>query len=164
MKLRCDMDVKIKTENEKFKFRVCGVIVKDNKLLAVNICDNGFFCCPGGHVHLGEDTETAIAREIVEETGVDCKREKLLAVIENFFGGKGKVFHEIGFYYLLSPKDLSFETKDFNILENDEGELKNLEFKWIDIDRLDEIDFRPVVIKEKLMKHNFDFEHIIAKD
>ncbi len=158
------MDVKIKTENEKFKFRVSGVIVKDNKVLGVNICDNGFFCCPGGHVHLGEDTISAIDREIFEETQIECKREKLLAVIENFFGGEGKVFHELGFYYLLSPKDELFEVKDFDILENDEGELKNLEFKWFDIDNLDQVDFRPLAIKEKLMKHDFEFQHIINRD
>ena len=77
------MDVKIKTENEKFKFRVSGVIVKDNKVLGVDICDNGFFCCPGGHVHLGEDTITAIGREMSEETGIDCKRESPLLFLYN---------------------------------------------------------------------------------
>ncbi|MBR1987593.1 MAG: NUDIX domain-containing protein [Clostridia bacterium] len=158
------MDVSIKTENEKFKFRVCGLIVKDNKVLGVNICDNGFFCCPGGHVHLGEDTKTAIAREMKEEVGIDCGEEKLLAVVENFFGGEGKVFHELGFYYLLSVKDELLQTKDFDVLENDEGELKSLKFKWFDIDKLSQIDFKPKAIKEKLMKHDFNFEHIIYKD
>lgn len=158
------MDVKIKSESGNFKHRVCGVIVKDNKVLGVNICDNGFFCCPGGHVHLGEDTITAIGREMLEETGFDCKRERLLAVVENFFGTEKKVFHELGFYYLLSLKDELFEIKDFDVLENDEGELKNLEFKWFDIDKLGEVDFRPVAIKEKLIKHNFEFEHIVNKD
>lgn len=158
------MDVKIKNEKENFKFRVGGVIVKDNKVLGVNICNNGFFCCPGGHVHLGEDTITAIDREMIEETGVVCKREKLLAVIENFFGGENKIVHELGFYYLLSPKDELFEVKDFDVLENDEGELKNLEFKWFDINRLDEVDFRPFAIKEKLIKHDFEFQHIVTRD
>lgn len=158
------MDIKIKTETEKFKVRVCGVVVRDNKVLGVNICDNGFFCCPGGHVHLGEDTYSAISREIVEETGIDCNKEKLLAVVENFFNGGNAKFHEIGFYYLLSPKDFFSKREDFNIIEKDDGEMKNLEFKWFDIDKLDSVDFRPISIKEKLIKSNYNFEHIIIHD
>ena len=81
------MDVKIKADEGCYKYRVSGVIVKDNKLLTVNICDNGFYCLPGGHIHLGEDSVTAVNREIKEEVGITCKSVKLLSLIENFFDG-----------------------------------------------------------------------------
>ena len=82
------MDVKIKCEEGNFKMRVAGLIVKEGKLLTVDICNNGFYCLPGGHVHLGESSLEAIKREMEEEVNLTCKEAKLLAIIENFFTGK----------------------------------------------------------------------------
>ena len=153
------MDIGLKTDDKSFKFRVAGCLVKDNSLLGVQMCHNGFYCFPGGHLHVGEDSISAIKREFKEEVLVDCKVEKLFAVMENFFKNKkGVLVHEVCFFYLLSA---DVERKDYNRVENDEGELKDLEFKWFDLDKLDKVDFRPDRIKEKLQKKDFSFEHII---
>ena len=94
------MDVKIDSVEGKFKFRVCGIVRVNNKYLTVKIQNNDFYCLPGGHVELGEDTKFAVNREITEEIGNPIKNEKLFAIIENFFGGtEGGMYHEIGFYY-----------------------------------------------------------------
>ena len=106
------MDVKIKSDEGCFKYRVAGVVVKDNKLLTVNICDNGFYCLPGGHIHLGEDSLTAINREIGEEVGITCKNVKLLAITENFFQSKHGKMHEVCYYYLIEPNE-DIDTKDY---------------------------------------------------
>ena len=37
-----------------------GLIIKDNKLLLVDMDDSGFLCLPGGYVELGETTEVAV--------------------------------------------------------------------------------------------------------
>lgn len=153
------MDVKIKSEVGNFKMRVAGLVIKEEKLLTVNICDNGFYCLPGGHVHLGESSAEAIEREIKEEVNLTCKSKRLLAIIENFFGKT----HEVCYYYVISPNE-DIEVKDYSIVENDEGELKNLEFKWIALDELKNHDFRPSVLIESLEKRDFDFKHIITRD
>lgn len=157
------MDVKIKVDEGNFKMRVAGLIIKDDKLLTVNICNNGFYCLPGGHVHLGESSVEAIKREMQEEVEFTCKEAKLLALVENFFEGRGKKYHEVCYFYLYQPQE-DFEVKDYTRIENDEGELKNLEFKWLELDKLQSYDFRPSVLIDKLQKRNFDFEHIISRD
>lgn len=158
------MDVKIKSNEGNFKMRVAGLVIKEGKLLTVNICNNGFYCLPGGHVHLGESSEEAIKREIGEEVGLTCKNVKMLAFIENFFKSvKNVVTHEVCYFYIVEPNE-DIKTEDYSYVENDEGELKNLEFKWFPLDKLTEIDFRPSILAEKLSKGDFEFEHIIVKD
>ena len=157
------MDVKIKTDEANFKMRVAGLIIKDDKLLTVKICDNDFYCLPGGHIHLGESSLEAIKREMSEEVNLTCKSAKLLSVIENFFTGKGKKFHEVCYYYLYEPNE-DVQAKDYSYVENDEGELKNLDFKWVSLSDIQSHNFRPSVLKNKLANHNFEFEHIIFSD
>ena len=155
------MDVKIKSEQCDFKMRVAGCLIKDDKLLTVQICDNGFYCLPGGHVHLGEDSLTAMIREFKEEVNITCDDAKLIAVIENFFLTKEKKkVQEVCYFYLMNTKE-DIETKDYTYVENDEGIMRNLDFKWIDIEELHNADFRPTTLIDKLQKRNYELEHII---
>lgn len=61
---------------------------ENNRVLFVEINNNGFLCCPGGHVELGEDSISEVKRETEEEIGVKCENVKLIALIENFFKNK----------------------------------------------------------------------------
>ena len=156
------MDLKLEAENLKLKVRANAVIVHDGKLLVCSINDNGFWCCPGGHIHLGEDSKTAVIREAHEEVGIKFDDAKLLTMMESFFNGKKeKRFHEIGFYYLMQGEIPEEKLHDYSYDENDEGRMVHLEFKWIDIKDLDSIDLRPVDLKEKLKSENFELQHLI---
>lgn len=153
-------DIKFWKEEGSFKFRVCGVIKVGDKFLINNCDDSWFWSYPGGHVQLGESTETAVKREVLEETKIDCDIEKLLAVVELFFDREdGKIFHEIGFYYLLKPKNI-VESVDFVLQENDNGKLRNHQFKWVDMDTLESLDVRPTDLK-KVLRQNLENQHII---
>lgn len=156
------MDVKINSEEGCFKYRVAGAIVKDEKLLMVEICNNGFYCLPGGHIHLGEDSVTAIKREINEEVGITCKNLKLVSLAENFFKAKKGQMHEVCYFYVIEPNE-DIKTEDYDVVENDEGELKPLHFKWCPLEEIDKVDFRPQELKNKFKKKDFEFEHIIIK-
>ena len=92
-------DIKIKTATSKFKYRVNGLIIKNNKLLALRMRNNTSFCLPGGHVELGEDTRTAVIREMLEETDTNVEINKELAIVESFYKDKNNLTtHEISFY------------------------------------------------------------------
>ena len=49
------MDIKIEDKESgiKFKFRVNGILLNNDKILAVEMNKMGFMCCPGGHVMIG---------------------------------------------------------------------------------------------------------------
>ncbi len=150
-----NQDIKIKINGLGFKYRVSGILIKDNKLLTVQIDDNGFYCLPGGHVEIMESSEEAVLREFKEETKIDVSVKKLLYMTENFFEGKLGKYHELGMYYLLSNKE-NLDIKDYTLVEKDKSGDVKLEFKWMDINNLE--NFKPDFLKYELK--NIDFKQI----
>ena len=158
------MDVRIDCNEGKFKFRVCGILKVKDKYLTVKIGENNFYCLPGGHVELGEDTDHAVLREMEEELGYEVKINKLIAIIQNFFKTKeNTVFHELGYYYIVEPVDISkVNLKDHVVMENDKGNIVRLEFKWYTLDELQNVRFLPEILKTQL--NNETLKNIITKD
>ena len=148
------MDIGINTESGKFKFRVCGILEHNKKYLAVKMNQNKFFCLPGGHVELGEDTEQAVLREMNEELGYPVKIKRLVAINQNFFkSSDGKDFHEIGFYYVVEAQnDADINPNDYEREELDKGKIQHLVFKWFELEELKKIDFRPKYLIDCLDK------------
>ena len=156
------MDLKIETDEFRVKIRTNGIILNNNKVLMCCINHSDFWCCPGGHIHLGEDSKTAALREIKEEVGISFDDAKLITMMESFFkDGKGKLFHELSFYYLMQGRIPVEKCNDYSYDENDEGKMVRLEFKWFDLDRLKNIDIRPANLKETLKNRDFNLQHVI---
>ena len=154
--------IKIKTNDYNFKFRVSGIIIRNNKLLLVDMDNSGFLCLPGGHVELGETTELAVKRELFEEIGKEFIIKKYLGVVENYFINKfSKKIHEISFYYLMDFVDSDVEENDFTLIENDKGNEVNLAFKWININDLDKYNIQPKFLKDLFKDKNIEFNHLI---
>lgn len=157
--------IKMKTNDYNFKFRVSGLIIKDNKILLVDMDDSSFLCLPGGYVELGETTEEAIKRELIEETRKDVSIKKYLGVVENYFINKyDKKMHEISFYYLMNFVDNNIDGKDFTLIENDKGHNIKLDFKWVSIDKLNNFDVRPCFLKNLINNNNLEFNHLIFNE
>lgn len=157
-------DIKIDNIYENFKFRVNGILIEDDKILIVKIKENSFYCLPGGHVKIGEDTKNAIIREFKEETGYNTNIDRLINISENFFTrDNGKKIHELSFYYLLNLKDKEIiKFNEYDVIEEDDENIR-LHFRWIPIKELENIEFRPQNIKQKIEEGNMDFSHIIIK-
>lgn len=157
--------IKIITNECKFKFRVSGLLIHDNKILTTDMDNSGFFCLPGGYVGLGEDTEKAIIREMNEEVKYKVKIDKCIAIIENFFVNKNNItMHEIAFYYLLKLKNNKETIENYKITENDNGRKIEHDFKWINLNNIKAVDFRPAILKNKLSNLDFNFEHLIYRE
>ena len=156
--------VSIKTKECNFKFRVAGLIIRDNKLLLVDSNDFNFLALPGGYVELGETTEEGLLRELKEELLKDFEIKEYLGVLENYFTNKyNKKVHEISFYYLVDTKE-ELSKDDFELTENDKGYIIKHNFKWIDIDKLNEYDIRPQFLKDILKNKELEFKHLVIKE
>ena len=148
------MDLKIKTEKEEFHGRACGIIKQDDKFLIMRVNKTPYYHIPGGHIEIGEDSEQAIIREIKEEIGCEVEEANLFAIQENFWTRDNKKCHGIEFYYIIKLKQ-QLQMKNCEKIENDKGEEKLLEFKWLTPKELKNIDLRPASIKDMLVNQDY---------
>lgn len=121
-------------------------LIHNNKILFVKNSVGGYFYVIGGGVHLGETSEKAVEREFFEETGIKAKADRLAAVCENFFKGKGGSIdgldcHEIEFYYIMKTTD---DVLPLCRNMSDIGEA----LVWLPVDKVKENNIKPGFIKE----------------
>lgn len=156
------MDVRIKTDDIKFKFRVSGIIIEDDKVLLEKY-NKDSYCLPGGYVNIGETSEEAICRELKEELQFDFVLDEFLGVAENFFTNfKGDKTHGIDFYYKASFKNKSdINNIEYDYIEDDHGIIVKHDLKWFSFDELKDIDLRPKKIKSAILNNTKKFHYII---
>jgi len=153
------MDIRIDTKNERFKFRVCGILTANGKFLAVKIANNSFYCFPGGHAEIGEDTTDAVKREMQEELGFPIVIKNLACIAQNLFTApNGALMHEFSYNCVVeakNPQDIN--PNDYELVECDKGEYKRLRFKWLTKEEMEKEDFRPHfasnIVKTKTVFH-----------
>ena len=157
--------IRMKNDDFYFKFRSAGILIKDNKVLVVEMDNNGFYCLPGGYVDIGETTEDAVIREFHEEFGKEVVIKKYLGIVENYFVTKSlRRMHEISCYYLLDLEDNSYVVEDLSLLENDNDHIVRLDFKWISLNEIDNYDIRPKFLKDLLKGYDLEFKHLVFND
>ena len=144
------MDINFKLDNITFNFRVACLIRKDNEVLLEYNPEYNYYSFIGGRVKIGEDTPKAIKREFLEETGLNIQVNKLRGLVENFFVSqyKNSLYHELLYIY------------DCTLLENIITPIPNLEdknrlFKWVDINILNETNFRPASLIDNIKENTF---------
>ena len=143
-------DVSFKVDNNKFNYRVCAIIINDDKILALKDEVSPYYYLPGGRVQIGETAEEALLQEIKEELEVDVKIVRPLWLNQSFFNEDvTKInYHEICIYFLVDvshTKLLSLGNK-FVLHEN----IHTHEFEWLDFSRLNDEYFYPLFLKEEI--------------
>ena len=149
-------DITFKIENNKFNYRVCAIIINDNKILALKDEVSPYYYLPGGRVKIGETAEEALLREIKEELEVDAKIVRPLWLNQAFFNEDvTKInYHELCIYFLVDVKNTKLPTlgDKFTLREN----VHTHEFEWLEFSRLKNEYFYPL-LKEEIYNLPNDF-------
>lgn len=144
------MDITFLTDDGKFNYRVCAMIINENKILAMHDERSPYFYLPGGRVHLHETAGNAVLREVKEELGIDAEIVRPLWMNESFFTEDvdGYRYHELCLYFLvdISKTDILKRGDKFICLEGK----KKREFEWLEFERLKNEYFYPLFLKERI--------------
>lgn len=155
------MDITVDVGNYKLNVRAAGIIIHNNKILVHKNVNSEHYALIGGRVKIGEDSETALKREIQEELGKNIEIIGYVSTIENFFEMKESKYHEILFVYqaeFIEDEDKKIEYT----LKNIEGK-DYLQYEWLDLDKIEQYPLLPKAIQSILKENKFPL-HKINKD
>lgn len=152
------MDISFLIDETKFNYRVCAVILHDNKLLAMKDQRSPYYYLPGGKVRMGERAEDAVLREVQEELEVEAKIIRPLWLNQGFFEEDvDKIhFHELCLYFLMdiSHTNLLDKGPKFTLQE---GHHRH-EFEWLNFEDLEDLYFYPLFLKKEI----FDLPDVLT--
>lgn len=140
------MDITVDVEGQMLNVRTAMCIIHNNKLLTHRNINSNHYAIPGGRIQIGEDSETALKREIKEEMGKEIEIKGYVTTIENFFEMKNKKYHEIEFVYLAEFKNEE-DKKIEDTIKNIEGK-DYLQYEWVNINEIDNYPILPKTIKQ----------------
>lgn len=157
-------DLLFKTNDFIFSYRVAGLIRNGDKILLQKPLNDKGYSLIGGHVTLNETTEDAIKREISEELHTEISVDRLFAIGEIFFHWDNKPCHQISLYYNVSLKNEKSIPMDGLFKGYDEiGNKKiNIDFCWISLSDLHNIDIYPKEIMPCILASDKDIYHFIS--
>jgi ADP-ribose pyrophosphatase YjhB (NUDIX family) len=147
-----------------FNFRVVGIAIHRDHVLLLRVEPYDFWFLPGGHVEIGEPADTAIIREMREETSLNVKIDRLVWVVEHFLTLENRHHHELGFYYLVTPPagapQLDLNKEFYGIEENG----TQLIFRWHRLDTLATLNLEPSFLRTALNALPTSITHIVQRD
>ena len=123
------MDISFKHEDQKFNYRVCAVILSENKILAMHDERSPYFYLPGGRVAMGETAELAVIREVQEELGITPRIIRPLWLNQAFFTEDVDAlrYHELCIYFLMDITDTDLLSRDKNFTTNEGDRIHTFE-------------------------------------
>ncbi len=140
-------DISYITGKNRFNYRVCAVIISDNKILAMHDERSPYYYLPGGRVQMGETAEHAVIREVMEELNITPRIIRPLWLNQGFFNEDvNKLdYHEICIYFLMDIADTGLLERGerFTLKEG----RHTLDFEWLAFERLEKEYFYPIFLK-----------------
>lgn len=143
--------VSLPAGNGIFNFRVAGIAILDGKVLLHKTAEDNFWSLPGGRVDMFEFSRETLLREMMEETGMRVRVDKLAWIAENFFHYNGMDHHEIGFYFTMAFLELK-DQQDFICSDG----ANDLLFRWIAMEEIDRVGVYPDFITSDLLLNKAD--------
>lgn len=144
------MDISFKTDEGKFNYRVCAIIIDNGKILTMHDDRSPYRYLPGGRVQMGETAEEALVREVREELAVTPEIIRPLWLNQAFFTEEvlNVRFHELCVYFLtdISNTALLSKGEQFTLIEREHVN----EFKWLKFEQLKDEYFYPIFLKEAI--------------
>ena len=144
------MDLSFKCGNKKFNYRVCAMIIVDNRILAMHDERSPYFYLPGGRVAMGETAEQAVIREMQEELDITPKIIRPVWLNQAFFTEDvdNLRYHELCIYFLMdiSETDLLKNGDKFTKVEGKHTHV----FEWLAFSRLKDAYFYPLFLKKEI--------------
>ena len=144
------MDISYQEGGGKFNYRVCAVMVREGKLLAMRDERSPYYYLPGGRVKLGETAENAVLRELREELGISAAIRRPLWLNQGFFTEDVDQlrYHELCLYFLMdfAGTDLLARGQSFR---RDEG-VHSHQFTWLPFESLSDAYFYPIFLKKEI--------------
>lgn len=121
-----------------------ALIIKDGKMLASKINDNGdiFYIMPGGGQETEELLPEAVKRECAEELGIEVEPKSLAFVIE---GLHGEAFHRVDLVFLC---DYIGEISKAEI----HGDRNQVGFEWLSIENLMDEPLYPSKLRSQIIR------------
>ena len=133
-----------------------GIVFIENKLVVIKRIKNGetYFVFPGGHIDEGENARDAAIREVLEETNITSTAVRPLyksMYARKDFKGRGT---GMNLFYLCSYQSGEVGKTDAEEYSDEKyrKELGVYEPMLVDIDELSNIDLRPNVVRDQLVK------------
>lgn len=144
------MDISFKINDEKFNYRVCAIMIDNDKILAMHDERSPYYYLPGGRVMIGETAEQAVIREIEEELGITPKISRPLWLNQAFFKEDvdGLNYHELCIYFLMNITDTDLLSKGNKFTLQERNHTHN--FEWIEFSRLENEYFYPLFLKKEI--------------
>ena len=125
------------------RLRPCGILIHENKILLIRhsaLNESGIFWSPpGGGLSFGENIDTCLQREFIEETGLNVQVGDFIGVYEYI----AIPLHAVELFY-------ACHTDDFSRLKlgtDPELDSKNQiiqEFRWFDVDELKQLPLQSI--------------------
>ncbi len=146
------MDCTFPTEQGRFNYRVCAVILSDDRLLAMRDERSPYYYLPGGRVTLHETAEDAVLRELREELGITAEILRPLWLNQSFFTEvvNGERYHELCLYFLVDVSRTELLQRG-SAFTRSEG-THTLRFRWLPFKQLKDEYLYPMFIKKEIFR------------
>jgi ADP-ribose pyrophosphatase YjhB (NUDIX family) len=159
-------DILFKTEDYIFSYRVAGICMQNGKLLLQKPTNDSGYAFPGGHVAFGETNSDTLIREFKEEIRADISVGELKWVAEIFFPWGDKPCHQICLYYdvkLNNEKQIPLDGMFIGDENLEERDFK-IEFHWIPLDMINEIEVYPTNTAKLIQKLDDGVQHFVYRE
>lgn len=152
-----ERDCCLTTDDHWFRYRAAAIIVEDDHVLLNYYAPGDYYYSIGGGVHLDEEAEQAVLREVREETGVDYAVDRMVVINESFFDGQdtlqGRRAHVLEFYFLMKPRGIMHLPPS-----------REASVHWIPIADLPKVRHFPLFLSQWLSERPEGILHLVSRE